>query len=42
LGRELRWDAKKETVVADAEAVKMLERPYRAPWDAVRDALLKG
>lgn len=33
LGRSLRWDEKKETVLGDAEAAKMLERPYRAPWD---------
>jgi predicted dehydrogenase len=42
VGRKLRWDAERETIEGDAEANTMLERPYRAPWDAVRDALLKG
>ena len=41
LGRKLRWDSVRETVVADAEAEAMLERPYRAPWDAERDALIR-
>jgi hypothetical protein len=35
LGRSLRWDAVKETIVGDAEADRWLLRPYRAPWDAV-------
>lgn len=39
LGRKLRWDAERETVIGDAEAEAMLERPYRAPWDAERRAL---
>jgi predicted dehydrogenase len=33
LGRRLRWDAAKEEVVDDAEANRLLVRPYRAPWD---------
>ncbi len=41
LGRKLRWDPDRERIVGDAEADSMLERPYRAPWDAVRDALRK-
>jgi predicted dehydrogenase len=41
LRRQVRWDASKETIVGDAEAAKMLERPYRAPWDAVLQGLLK-
>jgi predicted dehydrogenase len=41
LGRKLRWDAQGETVVADPEAVALLERPYRAPWNAERDALIR-
>ncbi len=41
LGRKLRWDAVGETVEADTEAESWLERPYRAPWDAQRDALLQ-
>jgi predicted dehydrogenase len=42
LGRKLRWDGEREAIDGDAEANAMLERPYRAPWDAVRDSLLKG
>ncbi len=42
LGRKLRWDARRESVAADPEADAMLERPYRAPWDAERKALLGG
>jgi hypothetical protein len=40
LGRKLRWDADRETVLADPEAAALLERPYRAPWDAERNAVL--
>ncbi|MGO9922559.1 MAG: Gfo/Idh/MocA family protein [Isosphaeraceae bacterium] len=40
LGRKLRWDAARETIVDDKEADGLLERPYRAPWDAERKALL--
>jgi hypothetical protein len=32
LGRQLRWDAAKETIIDDAEAAKLLGRPYRSPW----------
>ena len=32
LGRSLRWDAAMEQVVGDAEANRMLTRPFRAPW----------
>jgi predicted dehydrogenase len=39
LGRRLRWDADKETIVGDAEAARLLVRPYRAPWDAELKAL---
>ncbi len=42
LGRKLRWDPDRERIEGDAEADSMLERPYRAPWDAERSALLKG
>ena len=31
----------RETIVADPEAAALLERPYRAPWDAERDALIR-
>jgi predicted dehydrogenase len=41
LGRKLRWDAGRETVVDDTAAEAMLERPYRAPWDTERDALIR-
>jgi len=40
LGRKLRWDAAHESIVDDKEADGLLERPYRAPWDAERKALL--
>ncbi len=32
LGRSLQWDHAKGVVVNDAEANKLLRRPYRAPW----------
>src|SRR4051794_18605775 len=35
LGRKLRWDAARETVIDDLEAARALERPYRSPWDGV-------
>jgi predicted dehydrogenase len=41
LGRPLRWDAENESVIGDPEAQAMLERPYRAPWDAVKKSLLE-
>ncbi len=31
-GRKITWDPKKEEIVGDAEASKMLSRPMRAPW----------
>jgi hypothetical protein len=40
LGRSLNWDPIDETVVGDREAAAMLERPYRAPWDAELKGLL--
>jgi len=33
LGRKLRWDPEREEVLDDAEATRLLLRPYRAPWD---------
>jgi predicted dehydrogenase len=42
LGRRLRWDATKEAVIDDAEANRMLVRPYRAPWDRELKALGVG
>ena len=37
--RKIRWDPEKEQIIADAEAAKMLVRPYRKPWDAELKAL---
>jgi len=42
LGRRIRWDADKEAILDDAEAAKLLVRPYRAPWDAELKALGVG
>jgi hypothetical protein len=32
LGRTLQWDHANGVVVGDAEANRLLRRPYRAPW----------
>ncbi len=32
VGRKIKWDARKEVIVGDAEASKLLTRPYRSPW----------
>jgi hypothetical protein len=40
LGRKIRWDSDKEEIVGDAEAAKMLVRPYRPPWDKELKACL--
>jgi len=32
VGRPLRWDPVKETIVGDEVACKMMSRPMRAPW----------
>lgn len=32
LGRSVQWDGDKEIIVGDAEANKLLSRPYRGPW----------
>ncbi|MBL8173527.1 MAG: Gfo/Idh/MocA family oxidoreductase [Bryobacterales bacterium] len=34
-GRTLRWDGEQNKVVGDAEAQKLVMRPYRAPWKLV-------
>ncbi len=34
-GRKLRWDAKSEEIVDDAEASKLLGREARKPWDLI-------
>jgi predicted dehydrogenase len=31
VGRKIRWDASKEEIIGDAEATKLMSRPYRAP-----------
>jgi len=31
-GRSIKWNPEKETVIADAEASRMLNRPMRSPW----------
>ncbi len=33
LGRSVAWDGEKETILGDAEANRLLSRPYRAPWE---------
>jgi predicted dehydrogenase len=42
LGRSVRWDAAAITIPGDADAVAMLVRPYRAPWDRELRALGVG
>lgn len=32
VGRKIRWDSEHEKIVNDDEAVKLMSRPYRAPW----------
>jgi len=32
VGRKIKWDVQKEQIVGDAEAAKVLTRPYRPPW----------
>jgi predicted dehydrogenase len=32
VGRRLKWDAQTERILDDADASKLLTRPYRAPW----------
>lgn len=32
VGRKIKWDAKKEVIIGDEGASKLLTRPYRAPW----------
>jgi hypothetical protein len=33
LGRKVKWDPEKETIPKDAEALRMMEREWRKPWD---------
>jgi predicted dehydrogenase len=32
LGRSIKWDGDKQTILDDPQAVALLQRPYRAPW----------
>lgn len=32
-GRKIRWDAKQEKIIGDAEASKLTTREYRSPWE---------
>ena len=32
VGRTIKWDPEKEEIIGDAEATKLMSRPYRAPW----------
>jgi predicted dehydrogenase len=32
VGRKIKWDVQKEQIVGDAEAAKLLTRPFRPPW----------
>lgn len=34
-GRKIKWDAKKERIIGDDEAAKLLGREYRAPWKLI-------
>ena len=33
VGRKLKWDARKEQIIGDEEAGRLLTRPYRPPWE---------
>ncbi len=35
VGRKIKWDAKRERIIGDKEASKLLTREYRAPWKLV-------
>jgi hypothetical protein len=32
VGHGIKWDVKKEVIVGDKEASKLLTRPFRKPW----------
>jgi hypothetical protein len=32
VGRKIKWDVKHEKIIGDAEASKLMTRPYRPPW----------
>jgi predicted dehydrogenase len=31
-GHKIRWDATREQIIGDAEATRLMTKPYRAPW----------
>ncbi len=33
VGRKIQWNPEQQVIVGDAEASKLLTRPYRAPWE---------
>jgi len=33
VGRSIEWDGAKEQIVGDADAAKLMSRPYRKPWE---------
>lgn len=33
IGRSIEWDPEKETILNDEDAKKLLQRPYRPPWN---------
>lgn len=33
VGRKIKWDAAKEEIIGDAEAAKLMARPYRSPYE---------
>jgi predicted dehydrogenase len=33
VGRSIEWNGDKETILGDAEANRLLSRPYRGPWE---------
>ena len=35
VGRKLKWNNAKEKIIGDAEATRLMSRPYRAPWKHV-------
>jgi chromosome segregation ATPase len=38
VGRRLKWDARKERILGDTDASKLLTRSYRTPWKLGRSA----
>jgi predicted dehydrogenase len=42
VGRKIKWDVKSEQIVGDADASKLLSRPYRGPWKLNQDVALRA